>query len=56
MNLVAWLSAFGLLAAVGLKFAGATSNLVGLLGLTAMIALLISSFRSVFFRNEKVEL
>ncbi len=55
MNWIALVSALGLIAAVGLKFAGATSSLVGLIGLTAMIALLVSSFRSVFFGNEEVE-
>ena len=49
MNLIVWVSALGLLVAVVLKLKGVTSSLVGLLGLTAMIALLISSFRTVFF-------
>jgi uncharacterized membrane protein len=48
MNRIALVSAFTLLVAVGLKFMGVNSSLVGGLGLIAMIVLLISSFRSVW--------
>lgn len=55
MNVIVWVSALGLIVAVGLKLAGVTSSIVGALGLTAMIALLVSSFRAVFFGNDEVK-
>ncbi len=48
MNRIALVSALALIVAVGLKFAGVNSSLIGGLGLIAMIALLASSFRSVW--------
>lgn len=45
------ISSFVLLVAVTLKLLGLNSAIVGILGLTAMIALLISSFKVVFLNN-----
>ncbi len=44
-------SSFVLLAVVTLKLLGLNSDIVGILGLTAMIVLLVSSFKVVFLSN-----
>ncbi len=55
VNWIALVSGLALIVAVGLKFAGVNSSLVGGLGLIAMIALLVSSFRSVVLAGEEAE-
>ena len=52
MNMIARVSALALCVAVALKLAGFGSSLVGLLGLIAMVALLVSGFRAVFLSND----
>jgi DMSO/TMAO reductase YedYZ heme-binding membrane subunit len=51
MNTLAMVSSVVLVAAVVAKLAGASWALVGLAGFIAMIALLVSSFKSVFFEE-----
>jgi hypothetical protein len=53
VNRIALVSAIALIVAVGLKFAGVNSSLVGGIGLIAMIVLLISSFRSVWMPQDE---
>jgi hypothetical protein len=53
VNRIALVSALALIVAVGLKFVGVNSSLVGGLGLIAMIALLVSSFRSVWMPQDE---
>lgn len=55
MNTLAIVSSVVLVGAVVAKLAGASWALVGIVGFIAMIALLISSFKSVFFGNEVTE-
>lgn len=46
------ISSFVLLAVVILKLLGFTGATIGILGLTAMIVLLVSSFKVVFLGND----
>jgi hypothetical protein len=55
MNTLAMISSVVLVAAVVAKLVGASWALVGLVGFIAMIVVLISSFKSVFFENKEAE-
>jgi hypothetical protein len=52
MNLVVLSAGIVLLLGVILKFLGVHLAVVGVLGFYSMVALLISSFNSVFFQSE----
>jgi DMSO/TMAO reductase YedYZ heme-binding membrane subunit len=51
-HVVVMISASVLVVVVGLKLLEVKSAAIGIIGLIAMIALLISSFKSVFFQTE----
>ncbi len=55
MNTLAIVSSVALMIAVVAKLAGASWTLVGVVGFIAMIVLLASSFKSVFFKDEVEE-
>lgn len=53
MNWIALISALALTVAVVLKLAGVNWAVVGIIGLIAMIALLVSSFRGVWMPQDE---
>jgi uncharacterized membrane protein YccC len=55
MNRIVLVSALGLSVAVVLKLAGVHWAVVGIIGFTVMIALLASSFRSVWMPQGEVD-